>query len=365
MNRRPAAGPPRSIRQSLTVAVVAVVAAAAASLGGCGRNADSQIQLLTGSTMGTRYSVQLAGARADEALAADIQATLDRTESLMSTYRPDSAVSRFNAHPGTDWVAVAPALCEVIAIATETSELSAGAFDVTLGPLVDLWGFGPEGDVDTRPSQDSIDTLLGSTGYEKLETDCRRPAIRKTIGSLEVDLSGIAKGHGVDQVAGLLDARGYTDYLVEVGGEMRARGRKPDDEAWRIAIEAPLREQRDILETLELRDGAVATSGDYRNYFVAGGQHYSHLLDPRTGAPVRHATAAVTVIAADTTRADALATALLILGKADGYALAERENIAALFVERVVQRNGTDVVVLPTSRYRSLSGLGTAGVATP
>jgi len=303
--------------------------------------------------MGTQYSVQLVAANPDAALAADIGARLDRIEALMSTYREDSTVSRFNASPSTDWFTVPEALCDVVAEAIDVSVQSGGAFDITVSPLVDLWGFGPGGGGGQPPSRDTIDALLGATGYDKLETDCSLPALRKASASLRIDLSSIGKGRGIDDVAELLDARGIADYLIEIGGEVRARGQKPAGERWRIAVEAPLYEERRIVTAFALDDTAVATSGDYRNFFESGGRYYSHLLDPRTGAPVEHGTAAVTVIADTATRADALATALLVMGKADGYLLAERENIAALFVERI----DGDIVAEPTSRFSDLSSL--------
>ena len=297
--------------------------------------------------MGTQYSIQLVAANPDAALAADIEAELDRVEALMSTYRDDSIVNRFNASPDTGWFTVPGPLCEVVAEAIDVSVRSGGAFDITLSPLVDLWGFGPGGGGGQPPPADRIEALLDESGYDKLETDCGLPALRKASASLRIDLSAVGKGRGVDDVATLLEARGIADYLVEIGGEVRARGHKPGGEPWRIAVEAPLREARRIVTSFALDDSAVATSGDYRNYFESGGRYYSHLLDPRTGAPVEHETAAVTVVADTATRADALATALLVMGKADGYALAERENIAALFVERI----DGDIVTTPTSRF--------------
>ncbi len=336
---------PSSYRRLPLVALACCIAA------GCGPADEPEIHVLRGGTMGTQYSVQLVATNPDAGLAADIGARLERIETLMSTYRDDSIVSRFNASPRTEWFTVPKALCDVVAEAIEISHQSGGAFDITLSPLVDLWGFGPGGGGGQPPSEDRIDALLDATGYDKLDTDCSVPAVRKADASLRIDLSAIAKGRGVDDVAELLDARGITDYLIEIGGEVRARGQKPAGERWRIAVEAPLYEERRIVTSFALDNSAVATSGDYRNFFESDGRYYSHLLDPRTGAPVEHGTAAVTVVADTATRADALATALLIMGKADGYALAERENIAALFVERI----DGDIVAEPTSRFSDLS----------
>jgi len=330
-----------------------LTALTAAGAVGCSAADKPEIHVLAGHTMGTQYSVQLVANNPDAALATGIEAELGRIDALMSTYRNDSAVSRFNASASTDWFTVPKPLCDVVAEAIGISIRSGGAFDITLSPLVDLWGFGPGGGGGQPPPRERIDALLETTGYDKLETDCGLPALRKASASLNIDLSAIAKGRGVDDVAALLETKGIDDYLVEIGGEVRARGQKPGGKPWRIAVEAPLREERRIVTSFALDNGAVATSGDYRNFFESGGRYYSHLLDPRTGSPVEHRTAAVTVVADTATRADALATALLIMGKADGYALAERENIAALFVERI----DGDIVAEPTSRFSELSSL--------
>lgn len=301
--------------------------------GGCSQ--PPAVTALRGSTMATTWSVQVAGPVADrDALRTAVQATLDRIESLMSTYRANSEVSRFNASPSLDWVAVDRETCEVVRLALDVSALSGGAFDITVAPLVNLWGFGPDGTITRRPGPERIEALREATGYRRLGADCARPAIRKSHPALAIDLSAIAKGYAADAVAALLEREAMTGYLVEIGGEMRLRGSKPDGSAWRIGIEAPDREQRAVFDALAVTDAAVATSGDYRNYVEIDGRFYSHTIDPRTGNPVEHATAAVTVIAQSTAFADAMATALLVLGSDDGLALAERENIAALFLVR-------------------------------
>ena len=314
-------------RLAIGIAILAILA------GACGR--APVVTPLRGTTMATTWSVQVADPVADrDALRTSVQASLDRIERLMSTYMPASEVSRFNASPSTDWMPVDRQTCDVVRLALDVSEQSGGAFDITVAPLVNLWGFGPDGTITDRPDRERIDAVLEQTGYRRLEADCTRPAIRKSHPALEIDLSGIAKGYAADVVAKRLEEESVDNYLVEIGGEMRLKGSKPDGASWRIGIEAPDRDQRAVFDALALADAGVATSGDYRNYLEFDGRYYSHTIDPRTGNPVEHTTAAVTVIAESAAFADAMATSLLVLGSDDGLALAERENIAALFLNR-------------------------------
>ena len=293
------------------------------------------VTVLGGATMATSYTVRVADPVADrEQLEHEIQARLDTIEALMSTYIDASDVSRFNASADTGWMPVDAATCEVVALALRVSEQTGGAFDITVGPLVDLWGFGPDGAINEPPAAEALAAARSRTGYAGIGTDCEQPAIRKDRAGLAIDLSAVAKGFAADAVADDLAASGIANFLVEVGGEMRIAGTKPGGEPWRVGIEAPVRERVDVFSALEVRDIAVATSGDYRNYFEKDGRFYSHTLDPRTGAPVTHSTGGVTVLAKTAGYADALATALLVLGAEHGLELAERENIAALFLTR-------------------------------
>lgn len=306
---------------------------------GCG---DAPTNLAThelaGATMGTTYNVKLldpAGEFATESMKETIEAMLADLDESMSTYRPDSELSRLNASSSIDWIAVSQQLCDVIAQTLEVSVLTDGAFDVTVGPLVNLWGFGPDGSISTPPSAGDIEVAATAVGYRGLHTDCSRPAIRKDIASLYVDLSAYAKGHAVDQVANLLDSKGVGNYLVEIGGELRLRGKNATGSAWAIGIEEPAFASRSVHSIVGLSDTAIATSGDYRNYFESDGAYYSHTIDPRTGYPVTHTGASVTVVAETAAYADAMATALLVLGPEDGLALAQREGIAMFFQLRV------------------------------
>ncbi len=306
-----------------------------------------------GNTMGTQFSVKLPGGVGDHdaaELQKSIQAVLDTANAQMSTYEPDSEISRFNQSESTDWQPVSLNLCKDIANAQAISELTDGAFDITVGPLVELWGFGAGGMIDEPPEDDAIAALLQLTGYENLHTDCNRPAIKKDLAGLKLDLSAIGKGYAADRVGLLLRAIGYENYLVEVGGEISIRGSNARGEPWAIGIEAPLPDQRRPHTVVHLADTGMATSGDYRNFFEAGGKLYSHTIDTRTGRPVTHTLASVTVVDRDAWRADALATALLVMGPEEGLAFAESEGLAVLML---IRTNG-EVVERETAAFTKL-----------
>lgn len=308
------------------------------ALAGCGNGgATHRLLELTGSTMGTSYSIKVVDPPVQ--LNRDTLATLVDTElaalvQQMSTYEPESELSRFNRSRQTDWIGASPELVQVLGEARQVSELTGGAFDVTVAPLVDLWGFGPEFTGDRIPSDAEIHDRLAHIGFGKIEVRRDPPAIRKRDPDIHVDLSAIAKGYAVDRVALLLESRGIARYLVEIGGELRGHGHNQNDERWRIGIETPSAGERRVHAIIAIDDTGVATSGDYRNFFMHDGQRYSHTINPRTGRPVTHALASVTVITPGTMRADAMATALMVLGPDAGYALADREGLAAFFIVR-------------------------------
>ncbi|MDH3534078.1 MAG: FAD:protein FMN transferase [Gammaproteobacteria bacterium] len=292
---------------------------------------------LSGSAMGTAYSVKIVSPPDGldvAALQQEVDQQLAGIEQQMSTYIADSELSSFNAHRGMDWFEVSGELCRLVADALSISAASGGAFDITVGPLVNLWGFGPDGSAAEPPDAHLIAVLLDSVGSAALHADCSMPALRKNCPDVYVDLSAIAKGYGVDRLAALLDGRELRNYLVEIGGELRVRGKNAKADAWAVAIEAPLRSGRSVHAIVKVTDAAVATSGDYRNYFEHDGSVYSHTIDPRTGYPVAHTAASVTVVADEAAFADAMATALLVLGPEDGLALAERDGIAAYYLVR-------------------------------
>lgn len=304
---------------------------AAAVLSGCdGRGPDEH--LFAGPAMGSQYAVKVVGALDEEARAAAAEAiekALDTVNTKMSTYRPDSELSRFNAHADTTPFPISRETEAVFRIAQQVSAESGGAFDVTVGPLVDAWGFGPARP-EAPPSDDEIAALLERVGHEQLELS--EGAIAKRHPEAACDLSGVAKGYAADLVAEALAALGHRNFLVEVGGEIRASGVNARGGPWRIAIEQPDPSRRAIQRVVPLRDLAMATSGDYRNFYERDGKRYSHTIDPRTGRPVDHHLASATVVHEGCGWADAYATALMALGPEEGRAFAEAQGLAALLL---------------------------------
>lgn len=303
---------------------------------GCSPNHSAPVEL-TGRTMGTTYSVKLIASGADFSTASlqkQVDERLVEINQQMSTYIPDSELSRFNQSPAGNWFPVSQALADVVARAKEISEQSDGAFDVTVGPLVNLWSFGPDNRPEKVPSDEAIAAALANVGDAKLEVRLDPPALKKSRDALYVDLSAIAKGYGVDQIAQLVADSGAQSYMVEIGGEVRAVGRKSDGSLWRIAIEKPTPGARAIQEIVELSNQSLATSGDYRQHFVEDGQIYSHTIDPQTGRPLPHPPASVSVLHADCAAADAFATTLMVLGPERGYNWAEQNKLAVLFLIR-------------------------------
>ncbi len=307
----------------------------ALALAACGGDAG-QVEIV-GNTMGTQYSVklpQLLDGHDAAKLQQSIELLLDAENAQMSTWLEDSEISVFNASQSVDWQQVSSELCRKIEMAQTISELSGGAFDITVGPLVNLWGFGPGEVIDEPPDEDAIAALMAATGFENLHTDCARYVIRKDVPGLMVDLSAIGKGFAAERVGLMLTSIGYENFLVEVGGELSIRGQNAQGKPWAIGIEAPLPTERRPHTVVHLTDTGMATSGDYRNFFEADGKIYSHTIDTRTGRPVTHTLASVTVVDESAARADALATALLVMGPEEGMIFAEREGLAILMLIR-------------------------------
>ena len=305
-------------------------------LNGCHKPAEP-IEL-SGNTMGTQYHISIvppAGEIDVAAIQRDIDTALDRLNNQMSTYLPASEISEFNSRADVEWFEVSPEFAAVVHRARQFSEKSRGAFDATVGPLVNRWNFGPEKESADMPSADEVATLTRSVGFQLISVRNVPPAIRKQRPDVQLDLSAIAKGFAVDHLTELLAARGLKNFMVEIGGEIRVRGFKAGGIRWTVGIEKPLANQRVVQRVVHLRDAALATSGDYRNFIEIDGHTYSHMIDPRTGYPVDHTMASVSVVADDCLSADAWATALMVLGPREGYDLAQREGLAALFIERV------------------------------
>jgi thiamine biosynthesis lipoprotein len=300
------------------------------------------VLILSGNTMGTRYEIRIAGDGLDETLRQRAEAeTIERLRQIdqwMSNWNPDSEVARFNAYDGIGDFPVSIETAEVVALSIQFNSWSDGAFDIAVGPLVARWGFGHRAQIESPPDDAEIEkfrTRLGP-GILRVRFDKSGAAafLGKNDPAAEIDLSAIAKGYGVDHVADGLEGLGRLDYLVEIGGEIRAAGERPKGGAWRVAIERPQIEGRSVQSVIELRNRAMATSGDYRIFYVEDGKHISHAIDPRTGYPVEDGPASVTVLADSATEADAWATTLMVLGSREGLALAESRGIAALMLFR-------------------------------
>lgn len=289
----------------------------------------------TGRTMGTTFSVKavLNKALDPQAVQAQIEKTFTRVNALMSTYQADSELSRFNRAPAGSWFPVDPETLRVFEIAIKVGSFSGGALDITVGPLVNLWGFGPEKRHEVLPTNEEIAAAKALTGLAKLKLQKDPPALAKEIDQLYCDLSAVAKGYGVDRVLEDLLEMGITSCMVEVGGEVRAAGRKPDGQPWRIGVAVPDGSMQ-VSRVFALENQAMATSGDYQNYYELGGKRFSHTIDPVTGRPIVHQLASVTVILPSCAEADAWATALDVLGPEKGMALAEEQNLAVLFIVR-------------------------------
>jgi thiamine biosynthesis lipoprotein len=318
------------------LASMALLAQLAIAVTGCGSDAARDAGArFSGETMGTTYRVTLSKVPPSidvarlEAELADMLATVN---AQMSTYRSDSELSKFNDLRSTDWIDVSADLVTVMEAALEVSRVSEGAFDVTVGPLVNLWGFGPQQRNPVLPSVEELEATRARIGYWHLQTRALPPAVKKQQADIYVDLSAIAKGFAVDRLAAHLDDLRVEDYLIEIGGDLRAKGVNARGMPWQVGIERPVADSRVVYKVVAISNQAMATSGDYRNFFARDGQRFSHTLNPHTGRPVTHSLGSVTVVSSSTMHADATATALLVLGPQAGYQLAERENLAALFI---------------------------------
>lgn len=303
--------------------------------------ATTALQRLDGRTMGTTWSVQwlpLSAVSAQE-LQRGIQAELDRVDGQMSTYKPQSELSRFNRAPAGSWRVLPPEFFRVLQHALQLARDSDGAYDPTVGPLVNLWGFGPDQRPHQPPTAAAIAQAKARVGWWKLRLD---PTSRRAWqpGGIYLDLSAVAKGYGADQVGRYLQRMGVRTYLVEVGGELKAHGRKPDGSVWRVGIERPdaaagaVSTSDELIDAVALDNRAIATSGDYRHVFEDHGRFYSHHIDPRSGYPVPHEVASVSVLADDCMQADPLGTTLSVLGAERGMAYARDHDLAVLMIVR-------------------------------
>lgn len=316
-----------------------ILVAFAALLLGC--HADPPDIVLSGPTMGTTYTVSIVAP--PEALAAHavrmvVEEELQAVDVSMSSYRTDSEVSRFNATDSTEWFEVSPALARVVEAGLEVRDRSNGAFDITVARLVQAWGFGPHAsESGSLPTEPQIESLRKIAHRGRLQARQDPPAIRKLDPDVQIDLNAIAPGYAVDRIAARLDELALRNYMIDIGGEIRVRGRNQAGEPWRIAVERPDGASRQPFTVLHLRDQAVATSGEYRHVRILNDRRYSHTIDPRTGKPIAHASGSVVVLHEQAMYADAWATAFNVLGPEEGYELAMRFEMPVMFI---VERKG-------------------------
>ncbi len=301
----------------------------------------------SGKTMGTYYSIVIDGGdeAAREKIQTEIDACLRDVNQQMSTWDPESEISKFNNSDSTDWFSVSPEFAMVVAESIRVYKLTDGAFDPTVAPLIDLWGFGAKRPK-TFPNQEEIDAARSKTGMQFIESRSEPAAIRKSRPEITLNLSAIAKGHGVDRVSELLTSLGYPSHVVDIGGEDRTGTVKSNGEKWRLGVESPFGGLQRIIECTEQ---SVATSGDYRNYFEIKGVRYSHAIDPATGRPVVNPPASVSVLNASCMTADALATGLMVMGTEKGFPFATNHGISVLYLDVVDEKS---VVEHATGEFR-------------
>jgi thiamine biosynthesis lipoprotein len=320
------------------------------ALSGCG-NSDS-MESFGGPTMGSSYSIKYLrqeGLAAPAQVRVEVEKILAQVDQQMSTYRSDSDIERFNDLPANRCQTMPAPVLKLIRVGEQLSEQSEGSFDLTVEPLLNLWGFGPQARVEKVPTAQALADVRQRVGYQhlRIENDqlCKDAAV-------EVDFNSIAAGYAVDAIAARLEAMGIHNYLAEATGELKAAGKKLDGSAWRVALEEPRDDQQVAQRILAVDGYAVSTSGDYRKYFEQDGQRYSHTFDARTGAPVVHTLASVTVIHPSALMADGLSTLLLILGPERGWDYAQQHDIGAFFVIRA----DSGFVIRTNQAFERLSG---------
>jgi thiamine biosynthesis lipoprotein len=318
--------------------------------------ASGRVQL-SGESMGSTWHARLdlAGQPADRVVEA-LRAALGSVDQRMSRFRPESELNALNSAAAGVPVPLSAELFLVLSAAQDVSRWSAGAFDVTVAPAVETWGFGVHKQRRVPPAEQVI-AQRGKVDWRSLHLDAAQRTATKGLAGLQADLGGIAKGFGVDVAAAALEKLGVSDYMVEVGGEVRTRGVNASGQPWQIGIEEPDAMPQRARLIVPLSGRAMATSGDYRIYFEQDGRRYSHEIDPTTAAPVAHRLCSVTVVAEDCLRADALATALIVLGPDRGFEMAERSGIAAHFIERVARGRYSDRM---TSNFSALGARAAA-----
>ncbi|MHC6646576.1 FAD:protein FMN transferase [Alteromonas sp. HB246098] len=322
------------MNQHKKIYIISIILTFINFLSACSPAQEKKFQL-EGRTMGTTYHITFK-AMSDAVEVADIQLNVDKAlldvNKVASTYMEDSELSLFNARKSTSPIAASDAFREMLLEAIRLEDFSKGYLDVTVGPLVNLWGFGPTKRPTTTPTDEMIAQARDKIGISNLTIE--GATVSKANPDIYIDLSTIAKGYGVDVVADLLDSEGIHDYLVEIGGEIRIKGTSLENRNWVIAVEKPVSETRAIQRLIKPSDAAIATAGDYRIFYEEKNVRYSHLIDPKTGRPITHRMVSTSVISPSCMVADGLATAFLIMGLEKAMNLANEHNIAALFITK-------------------------------
>lgn len=292
-----------------------------------------QVLHITGQTMGTTYSIKWVDDEPEHQTIVQnqVEKRLALLNSHLSNYDKTSEVSEFNQKKVDIKYKASKDFFETLTIAQAVSKHTHGAFDVTIAPLINIWGFGPNGKVSKQPSQQQIISAKQATGYHKIDLLPKKRLIKKN-APVTINLSAVAKGYGVDALAETLELLRIDSYFIEIGGEVFAKGSKPNGQSWKVGIEKPTHDSRQLQEIIALDNVALATSGDYRNYFEENGVRYSHTINPVTGRPIAHKLASVSVIKKTCAEADAYATALMVLGDQQGITFAKQHHIDALFI---------------------------------
>ncbi len=301
----------------------------------CSQKKTRELIVLKGQTMGTTYSIKIISNSKSfrkEELKKNIDSVLVDVNNKMSTYIKNSELSEFNKLQDTNWISASYDLVTVFSEAIEVSRKSEGMYDITVGPLVNLWGFGPGNKTEKIPSKKEIDEIKKNIGYKNILIDSNKLKIKKRNPDIYCDLSSIAKGYGVDKVAMYCDSKNINNYMIEIGGEVRTKGKNQKGNQWRIGIASP--NNIGLQNIVNLSNYSMATSGDYLNYFEKDGIRYSHTINPKTGKPITHKLASVSVIYKDCSYADAYATAIDVMGPEVGYKFALQQNLPIFMIVR-------------------------------
>jgi thiamine biosynthesis lipoprotein len=316
----------------------------------------SQVLEILGFSMGTTYkvvAVDHANSLDKAQLEGAISAALADVNGSMSNWDSSSEISKFNAQTGTSAIPMSSDLAVVMSAAADVNAASGGRFDTTVGPLVELWGFGANG-TQQIPSDAEIETARAKSGHANT-LRVGNGTLQKTQAGAQVYLSAIGKGFGADKVGQALETLGVSDYLVEIGGDLYASGKNPDGLPWQIGVEAPNAANRSVLGVVGLSGLGMASSGDYRNFFEEDGTRYSHLIDPATGRPIEHKTVSATVLAKNAMLADAWATAMLILGREEGLEVAKANGLAVQFIEHDAEAGGLQFKTHASEAFKTLT----------